>query len=176
MLQHPATWIVVAYLAGSIPVGLAIGRLRGVDLRNVGSGNIGATNAGRAMGRRWGLFVFFLDVLKAWLPVLLASLPMFLGERADVDLQLALTGAAAFLGHVFPVYLRFRGGKGVAVALGVTLAFSPAVAAAALVLYLQTLLLTRISALGSLTAVTAMGLFVLGGDGALPEEGLARYT
>jgi hypothetical protein len=106
-------WMLGAYLLAGIPVGLLIGRARGVDLREVGSGNIGATNAVRAMGRRWGLLVFALDVGKAALPVALASM-RFADPR-----WIAWIALAAILGHVFPVYLRFRGGKGVACALGV---------------------------------------------------------
>jgi glycerol-3-phosphate acyltransferase PlsY len=164
MLQLPVTWIVLAYLVGAIPIGLIVGRLRGVDIRGVGSGNIGATNAGRALGRKWGLLVFAGDVLKAWLPVALAGSDAYLGGRPEPEVHLCVVGAAAFLGHIFPIYLRFRGGKGVAVALGVTLAFAPVVAGAAVLLYLVTLKVTRVSALGSLTAVSAMALFVLVGQ------------
>jgi glycerol-3-phosphate acyltransferase PlsY len=139
-------WMLGAYLLAGIPVGLLIGRARGVDLREVGSGNIGATNAVRAMGRRWGLLVFALDVAKAALPVALAS------TRFDDPTAIALIALAAILGHVFPIYLRFRGGKGVACALGVFLVLAPKAALVGLIVYLQTLWLTKISAVGSLTA------------------------
>ena len=146
VLVEVIAWMLGAYLLAGIPVGLLIGRARGVDLREVGSGNIGATNAVRAMGRRWGLLVFALDVAKAALPVALAS--MRFGDPA----WLALIALAAILGHVFPIYLRFRGGKGVACALGVFLVLAPKAAIIGLLVYLQTLWLTRISAVGSLTA------------------------
>jgi glycerol-3-phosphate acyltransferase PlsY len=139
-------WMLGAYLLAGIPVGLLIGRARGVDLREVGSGNIGATNAVRALGRRWGLLVFALDVAKAAVPVALASM------RFGDPTSLALIALAAILGHVFPIYLRFRGGKGVACALGVFLVLAPKAALVGLLVYLQTLWLTRISAVGSLTA------------------------
>ena len=172
MLQSPVTWIVLAYLVGAIPIGLLVGRLRGIDIREVGSGNIGATNAGRALGRKWGLLVFAGDVLKAWAPVALAATDLGLGGRPDSEQWLAWVGLAAFLGHVFPIYLRFRGGKGVAVALGVTLAFAPWVGLAAVLVYLVTLLVTRVSALGSLTAVSAMAAFVLATDSPAPFQRL----
>jgi glycerol-3-phosphate acyltransferase PlsY len=139
-------WMLGAYLLAGIPVGLLIGRARGVDLREVGSGNIGATNAVRAMGRRWGLLVFALDVAKAALPVALANM------RFGDPTWIAWIALAAILGHVFPIYLRFRGGKGVACALGVFLVLAPKAALVGLLVYLQTLWLTKISAVGSLTA------------------------
>lgn len=139
-------WMTGAYLLAAIPVGLLIGRARGVDLREIGSGNIGATNAVRAMGRKWGLLVFALDVAKAAIPVWLASL------RFDHPTPLAWIAVAAILGHVFSPYLRFRGGKGVACALGVFLVLAPKAALVGMLVYLQTLWLTRISAVGSLTA------------------------
>ena len=139
-------WMLAAYLLAGIPVGLLIGRARGVDLREVGSGNIGATNAVRAMGRRWGLLVFALDVAKAAIPVALAN------ARFEDPTPIAWIALAAILGHVFPIYLRFHGGKGVACALGVFLVLAPKAALVALLVYLQTLWLTRISAVGSLTA------------------------
>ncbi len=169
-MDSPAAWIVLAYLVGAIPIAYLVCLGKGIDLRKVGSGNIGATNAGRALGRGWGLAVFLGDVLKAWLPTFAAAHHQGLGSAEHHDLIVALVGAAAFLGHVYPVYLRFHGGKGVSVALGITLVFSPAVAGAALVLYLQTLALTRISGLGSLTAVSAMALFVVGADERLPFQ------
>jgi glycerol-3-phosphate acyltransferase PlsY len=152
-------WMLGAYLLAGIPVGLLIGRARGVDLREVGSGNIGATNAVRAMGRRWGLLVFALDVAKAALPVALANL------RFGEPTAIAWIALAAILGHVFPIYLRFRGGKGVACALGVFLVLAPKAALVGLLVYLQTLWLTKISAVGSLTAALVIVAWV---DGSVP--------
>jgi glycerol-3-phosphate acyltransferase PlsY len=154
-------WMLGAYLLAGIPVGLLIGRTRGVDLREVGSGNIGATNAVRAMGRRWGLLVFALDVAKAALPVALANM------RFGDPTAIALIALAAILGHVFPIYLRFRGGKGVACALGVFLVLAPKAALVALLVYLQTLWLTKISAVGSLTAALVI-VAVAWVDGSVP--------
>lgn len=148
-------WIAIAYLAGSIPVGLLVAGRRGVDLRQSGSGNIGATNVSRTLGASAGVMVFALDAAKAGLPVFVASRPWALGES---PWALALVGVAAVLGHIFSIFLGFKGGKGVACSLGVILAIDPPVAFAAMLIYGQTLWLTRTSAVGSLTAVTSMVL------------------
>lgn len=154
LAHHTVTWVIASYLIAAIPVGVVLGRLRGVDIRAVGSGNIGATNAARALGARLGMVVLMLDVAKAALPVVLARQPFALGPHDAPGL--AAVAMAAVLGHIFPVYLGFRGGKGVACALGVFVALDPPVALGALVMYVQTLVLTRTSAIGSLTAVTSM--------------------
>ncbi|MCH9687769.1 MAG: glycerol-3-phosphate acyltransferase [Deltaproteobacteria bacterium] len=154
LAHNTVAWVVAAYAIAAIPVGVVMGWLRGVDIREVGSGNIGATNAARALGPRLGLVVLVLDAAKAAFPVVLARQDFALGSQDHTGL--AVVGMAAVIGHIFPVYLRFRGGKGVACALGVFLAIDPPVALGALVMYIHGLVLTRTSAVGSLTAVTAM--------------------
>ena len=123
---------VLAYLLGSVPFGLLLGKSKGVDIRQVGSGNIGATNLGRALGRRWGLLCFFLDVAKGFIPVLLMG--SFLREHhTDAGAAITqlgqlvwlITVAAAIIGHMFPIYLCGWGGKGVATSLGVLLGIWP---------------------------------------------------
>lgn len=156
--QSVLAWSLFAYLVAAIPMGVLVGLVRGVDIRRLGSGNIGATNAVRVLGAKWGIVVFLLDVLKAWLPVRLAMSGAALGGLEAPEGPLALVGAAATLGHVFPVYLGFRGGKGVACALGVFTALTPVGGLFAGLLYLQTLAMTRVSAIASLTAVNAMTL------------------
>jgi glycerol-3-phosphate acyltransferase PlsY len=156
LAHNVAAWAALAYAIGAIPTGVLIARLKGIDLRSVGSGNIGATNASRALGAKLGVLVLVLDVFKAALPVWLAGMPDALGRGPGSDMGLAIVAFAAVLGHIFPVYLGFRGGKGVACALGIFVAIDPPVAFAALLLYVQTLVLTRTSAIGSLTAVTGM--------------------
>jgi glycerol-3-phosphate acyltransferase PlsY len=120
-----------AYLVGSIPFGYLVGRLKGIDISQHGSKNIGATNVARVLGRKLGYTVFALDVLKGAVPVALAGLwlhhssaPASLAGPAMLGLWL-LTAFAAIIGHIFPVWLRFRGGKGVATSLGVVLAIFP---------------------------------------------------
>jgi len=117
--------ILAAYFVGAIPFGVIMARAHGVDLRKVGSGNIGATNVGRALGRKWGIVCFALDMLKGLAPMLVAMmvLPQEKGPR-ELWLWLA-TGGAAIIGHIFPVYLGFRGGKGVATSLGVVIGLWP---------------------------------------------------
>ena len=124
-----AAWLWVGYLVGSIPFGWLIGMLRGLDIRDYGSRNIGATNCGRVCGWPWGLAAFVLDVLKGFFPVLaaVAWLPeqvTFASEplRWYAWLMLVLIAAAPILGHTFPVWLHFRGGKAVATSLGVMMA------------------------------------------------------
>jgi len=107
-------WIVLGYLVGSIPTGYLVARaVKGVDVRTVGSGNIGATNAGRVLGREWAIAIAVFDMLKGGVLVFIATL--FLLSPTT----LALIGAAAVIGHDFPVWLHFKGGKGVATTFGV---------------------------------------------------------
>jgi len=124
----------LGYLLGAIPFGLLIGLAKGIDIRKQGSGNIGATNVGRILGRKWGYICFVLDVAKGLVPVLWAG--GFLRRTAEMTVshgtlsqlgQLAwlAMGAGCILGHIFSVYLRFRGGKGVATSLGVILGVWP---------------------------------------------------
>jgi glycerol-3-phosphate acyltransferase PlsY len=150
----------VGYLSGSIPFGVLVAsRFAGKDVRAEGSGNIGATNVARVAGKKLGALVLLLDALKGTGPVLLG---LHLAP-AEPWLHVAIA-AAAFLGHVFPVWLRFKGGKGVATALGVLLVLLPVSAAIGFVTWLIVLATTRISSVGSLLgALLAIGSsFVLG--------------
>ncbi|MEN6306938.1 MAG: glycerol-3-phosphate 1-O-acyltransferase PlsY [Anaerohalosphaeraceae bacterium] len=119
---------IAAYLVGAIPFGLLIARTQGVDLRKVGSGNIGATNVTRTLGKKWGYLCFAMDVLKGLIPmVLVPAFGLIDKDQATLG-QLSLwllVGCLAILGHVFPVYLGFKGGKGVATSLGVVLGLWP---------------------------------------------------
>ena len=146
------TAFVVAYLIGSLPFGFLIARyVAGVDIRQSGSGNIGATNVARVLGKKLGLAVLVLDCLKGALPT--AGLPWPLSDSASLRLHLAVvSGTAAILGHMFPCWLKFRGGKGVATALGVALALAPLSTAAAFVVFVACMALTRIVSLSSILA------------------------
>jgi acyl phosphate:glycerol-3-phosphate acyltransferase len=152
------TWAAIAvgsYLIGSIPFGLLIARwVSGVDLRTVGSGNIGATNASRVVGKTWGIVVLLFDALKGLLPTLLAPVLLTV-EPADVMHARVLAGVCAILGHTFPVWLRFRGGKGVATALGVAAVLSPFGTLTAFVGFVVVILTVRIVSLGSIVAAVA---------------------
>jgi glycerol-3-phosphate acyltransferase PlsY len=160
----PPLLVLAAYLAGSVPFGLLVGRLRGVDVRAHGSGNIGATNVARALGKGWGVLVLLLDLAKGWAPLWLAQ-SLLAADLPSRPWWIGATLLAAVLGHVFSVFLRFRGGKGVATALGVTLAVCPWAALVGSGGYLVLYLTTRISSLGSLggtaAAVGASWLFAV---------------
>jgi len=152
-----------AYVIGSTPCGVMIARSRGVDLRQAGSGNVGATNVGRVLGRRWGYLCFALDVLKGLLPVLGAGwlLGATCGEQVpsnSVQASWLLVGCGAIAGHVLSFWLRFRGGKGVATGLGVVLGIWPyftLAGLAALALWVAVTLLSRYVSLGSIVAAAA---------------------
>ena len=116
--------IIAAYLLGSIPFGLLIAKAHGKDLRSIGSGNIGATNVSRALGRKWAYFCFVLDVLKGLIPMLVTMLIAEPDSVLTLWLWLAV-GCAAILGHIFPIYVKFKGGKGVATSFGVALGLWP---------------------------------------------------
>lgn len=154
-------WIIGAYLLGSIPFGLLMGLANGVDIRAEGSGNIGATNLGRTLGRRWGIACFVLDLGKGLGPVLGAGISHDLVGRwmtdipADQSWLWLAVGFAALVGHVFPVYLGFRGGKGVATAFGVLLGVFPTLsvaAAAGIATWLIVVALSRTISLASMVA------------------------
>lgn len=157
--MEAALLVIGAYLLGAVPFGLLIGLARGVDVRTQGSQNIGATNVGRVVGREWGYLCLVLDMLKGLLPTLCASL-LLCGDHANSQRQLLvlLVAIAAVLGHVFPVYLRFRGGKGVATTIGVALGIWPHLTVAmtaALLAYAVVRFTTGMVSAGSLTlAVT----------------------
>ncbi len=151
-----------AYLLGSIPTSVWLGKaLKGVDLREHGSGNAGATNAFRVLGKPIGSVVLVLDMLKGFLAVNLVLLQHELvpGSEAWMILKIGL-GLLAVVGHIFPVFAGFRGGKGVATITGVALAIHPLAALAAMGIYLLVFLLTRISAMGSLTAVLTYPIWI----------------
>ena len=154
--MNPYVLCVAAYLAGSIPFGALLARLKGIDLRQVGSGNIGATNVARAMGKRWAVAVLAADACKGFVPV-------WLGRHFGLSATaIALAGAAAIVGHMFTLFLRGRGGKGVATSLGVALALSPIAALVGFVAYAVVFAATRLSSLGSLLGVWTFALlFVL---------------
>ena len=149
-------WLMMgaSYLAGSVPFGLLLARfVAGVDVRQSGSGNIGATNVGRTAGRSLGVLTLILDAGKGGLSVAVTSYA--LGAPHDGGWA-AAAGLAAILGHVFPVWLGFRGGKGVATALGVFVVLSPWMALLSTVAFAATFGATRIASLGSMTAAAVM--------------------
>ncbi len=159
-------WIVSAYLIGGIPFGYLIGRLRGVDVRTVGSKNIGATNVFRTVGKKWGLFAFACDVLKGLLPTLAAKA---CGGPA------LWVGVACVVGHMLTPYMKFKGGKGVATAFGMLIGLIPGLVGVAFALFAAVFACSHYISLGSCSAAAFLAVAiwfpVLGTEGAanLPQ-------
>lgn len=159
--------LAVAYLLGGVPFGILVARLGGgVDLRRVGSGNIGATNVLRTVGKRAAVLTLLGDLGKGALAV---GLGRWVGGPAEL---LAGLGLAAVLGHLFPVFAGFRGGKGVATTLGAVLVAMPSVGGLLLLIWLATAWAFRYSSLAALVAAGALPLLALGLDGRLPLVGM----
>lgn len=164
--MHFASWIyllaaVIGYLLGSCPTGFLISAAHGVDIRNEGSGNIGATNVLRTVGKKWGYLVFALDALKGFLAVRVAFALAVLDPGMARPELLGIVGAVAcILGHAFPVWLRFRGGKGVATSAGVLLGLMPIAMISVLVVWLLLFQITRYVSLASIAAAAALPFFV----------------
>lgn len=164
------TWVwlaLAAFLSGSIPFGLLIARAKGIDIRAAGSGNIGATNVGRVLGKRWFLVVFALDFLKGLIPVLIAG--TVLGTLGRMAVEPALSARwlacvlAAVLGHVFSPWIGFRGGKGVATSAGALVAVFPAMtipAVAAFAVFFVVLRTVRIMSVASIAGAVSLSLWV----------------
>jgi glycerol-3-phosphate acyltransferase PlsY len=160
--------IVVSYLIGSIPTAYIFGRLiKGVDIRKFGSGNVGATNALRLLGTGWGVTVLILDIVKGILPVVF--LPAIFISRANVspDIFCILTGISCICGHNWTVFLKFKGGKGVATTLGVLIGLSAKIPGLNVILGLTiiiwslTFILSRIISLSSILAAASFPLLAL---------------
>jgi glycerol-3-phosphate acyltransferase PlsY len=173
-----------AFLLGSIPTGLIIARGKGIDLKKVGSGNIGATNVMRAAGKKEALFTLLGDIGKGLLSVAIAQalprfgfsaseiLPMSISTNPQAAFE-GLLGLAAILGHNFSVFLRFKGGKGVATSLGVVLAYSPAAGLFTAVLWLLTALWTKYSSLSALVAFGLLPISIYALDPSPVKEAVA---
>jgi glycerol-3-phosphate acyltransferase PlsY len=155
--------ILLAYLIGSIPTAVWVSKsVFGIDIRDYGSGNAGATNSFRVLGTKWGSFVMLIDVTKGIIATSLYILiPFYLNnELARTNFMIAL-GMVAVIGHIFPIFANFRGGKGVATLLGMALAIQPMVALLCLVVFLITLLSTRFVSLSSMLAGVAFMVLIL---------------
>lgn len=155
---HWGAYVLGAYLVGAIPFGLMVAYILGggVDPRKVGSGNIGATNVARAVGKAGGIVTLILDAAKGFVP-------LYFARRAFPEnyyVIVSLCGVAAFVGHVFPIYLRFRGGKGVATASGIIVFLSPITAILLIAIFLFALLLTGYVSVGSLICAFSFPLLM----------------
>ena len=141
---------IIGYLVGAIPFGLVIGRFAGIDVRTKGSRNIGATNVSRVLGTKFGFVTLLCDCLKGLLPMYLAAL--VIADGSGKELTVLLTGICSVVGHMFPVYLGFKGGKGVATGLGVFLYLSPIAIGISLIVFIGAVWLTGFVSAGSLLA------------------------
>lgn len=168
-----------AYAIGSLPSGYLIGRLRGIDLRTQGSGNIGATNALRVLGKKWGYLCLVVDIGKGALAVVLAQSVAAPAFGLDSTHAGIVAAASALLGHSFPVWLGFKGGKGIATSGGIALALFPwPVFVFSILAWILAFLATRIVSIASLAATATLGvtlivLWTRGGSGALAVVGVA---
>jgi len=157
--------IIISYLIGGIPFGYLIAVIKGVDIRTQGSGNIGATNVGRVLGKKYGLIIFILDMLKGFAVVLLV--PAAVSSAVNIstttgNLLAVLCGFCAVLGHAFPVYLKFKGGKAVATSFGVFIWLVPISIAIAFGVWLLTVIVTRYVSLGSMIgSLSLVGVIVI---------------
>ena len=147
-------WLAGAYLIGSIPFGFLIGRMRGVDVRTVGSKNIGATNVYRTVGKKWGLLAFFCDFLKGLVPVVLA-------QRLGGEMYLPLAvGLMTVVGHMFTCFMKFRGGKGIATGFGMLVGLLPWLVLTAFGLFVITVWISHYISLGSCVAAAFLAVGV----------------
>lgn len=154
--------VCVSYLIGSIPTGLLAGRLKGVDVRKHGSGNVGATNVARVVGKLPGLLVLWVDAAKGWVPVgLIAAKAVELGSPLSLESLRILLGIAAVAGHIWNPLLQFQGGKGVATAAGVLLGLDGRVALAVSAVWLAAAFLTRYVSVASISAALAAPFLLL---------------
>ena len=145
--------IIISYLIGGIPFGYLIAVAKGIDIRTQGSGNIGATNVGRVLGKKYGLIIFILDMLKGFIAVFFV--PALVSSAVNIptttdNLLVILCGFCAVFGHAFPVYLKFKGGKAVATSFGVFIWLVPISIAIAFGVWLLTVIVTRYVSLGSI--------------------------
>ena len=154
-MHNPVFYVLIAFFLGSLPFGHWLALARGVDLREQGSGNTGATNVGRVLGKKWGIFVFVLDLGKGWVAVALAKSVGNLPETWSVTV-----GVFAVLGHVFSPWLGFRGGKGVATSAGILIGLAPWVALGVALIWFLAFQMSRTVSVASLCAATAFPLFV----------------
>ncbi len=155
--MHLFAAALVAYLLGSIPNGYLAGRIKGIDIRDQGSRNIGATNVFRVLGKAWGISVFFADFLKGLAAVLLAV--KFVAPEAGA-MGGIVAGVACILGHNYPVWLRFKGGKGIATSAGVLCALMPVALLVAAVVWAVVFFISRYVSLASIAAAIALPVAV----------------
>ncbi len=150
-----AAFTIIAYLFGALPFGLLVAKSRGIDIRQQGSGNIGATNVFRCVGKGWGIFTFILDAFKGFVPAFVFPRLATLDPEYGV-----LFGFAAIIGHSFPVYLKFKGGKGVATSAGMLLGVAPLAVLVGFICWVVCMVASRYVSLSSIIAAVAVAISV----------------
>lgn len=171
-------WLVAAYVLGSVSFALILGKINGINIREHGSGNVGATNLGRTLGKKWGILCTLLDMGKGLIPVLGYGLSSGLVTSDEpigylAMLQWLAVGVAAVVGHVFPVFLKFKGGKGVATSAGALFGFWPVLTVPALAAFVVWFVVTKATAyvgLASVAAAAVLPVFVVGFGWAMGYE------
>lgn len=164
-LNELVIFLAVSYLIGSIPTAFLFGKiLKNVDIRKEGSGNIGASNAFRVLGAKIGVLVMVFDILKGFFPLYLAKVKMT--PCAAFEIYLLIIGLAAVLGHMFPLFLKFKGGKGVATTAGVFLALAPEAAGVCILMWVLLVAISKMASVGSIAAAAALPFAVYYIEGA----------
>ena len=153
--------LIGAFLMGSLPTGYLVASAKGINIKKVGSGNIGATNVTRVMGKGWGAFVLIVDALKGLIPVLFVKAHFGALDQSGLYTLMAATGVLAVAGHVFTPFLGFKGGKGIATSLGMLLGISPVLSLSMVIVWLIAFLITRVSSVGALCAAVSMPFIAL---------------
>ena len=158
-----AAVVLISYLLGSIPAGYLAGRIAGIDIRHAGSGNIGATNVTRVLGKRYGYPVFIVDFLKGLIAVSLSILIEKRAQPLSVPTELIgiIAAISCVIGHSFPVWLSFKGGKGVATSMGALFGLVPFVALIGVAVWVITFEMTRYVSVASMTAALAVPISIL---------------
>ena len=152
---------VLSYLTGAIPWGFIIGTLKGVDIREQGSGNIGATNVTRIIGKRWGVLCFFIDFLKGFFPVVIVKILfpniLFL-TQTQISMAIILAVLGTVIGHMYPIYLGFKGGKGVSTGAGALVAITPYAVICGLIIWVATFKISKYVSLASIIAAISVAV------------------
>jgi acyl phosphate:glycerol-3-phosphate acyltransferase len=152
---------IISYLTGAIPWGFVIGKLKGVDIREHGSGNIGATNVTRTIGKRWGVLCFFIDFLKGFLPVIVVKILfpniLFL-TSTQISIAIILAVLGTVIGHMYPIYLKFKGGKGVSTGAGALVAITPYAVICGLVVWVTVFKISKYVSLASIISAVSVAI------------------
>lgn len=166
---YPLSFLIITYLVSSIPFGLLISKIfLKSDIREHGSKNIGATNVTRVLGKKYGLLTFILDALKGAAMVLLAKI--IFDNLVNLDQIILLTAFIAVFGHIFPIYLKFKGGKGVATTVAVILVVNPLIGLLNIIIWFLVFLISKISAIAALSSIIAVNIAAIYLDITISEQ------